>query len=131
MHKIYQVIILKEEFKAFVRTKPELASYVSSGKMTWQKFYELWSLYGDDDKIWKEYGEKQTVNSKNTSDNFNFSSFMDWIKNIDMDSVQKGINGMQKAVELLQGFTTGGTVSEASKSVNNYKPRQLFKKFED
>ena len=48
-----------------------------------------------------------------------------------MDSVQKGINGMQKAVELLQGFTTGGSVSEASKSVNNYKPRQLFKKFED
>ena len=49
------MIILKEEFKVFVRTKPELVSYVSSGEMTWQKFYEIWNLYGNDEKVWEKY----------------------------------------------------------------------------
>ena len=35
----------QEEFKNFVRTKPELIKYVQNGKMTWQKFYDL---YGTD-----------------------------------------------------------------------------------
>ena len=38
----------QEEFKNFVRTKPELIKYVQNGKMTWQKFYELYDLYGTD-----------------------------------------------------------------------------------
>ena len=45
---------------------------------------------------------------------------------MDVDSVQKGINSMQKVIELLQGFTLGSASKEAA-----YKPRQLFKKFED
>lgn len=128
------MIILKEEFKAFVRTKPELVSYVSSGEMTWQKFYEIWSLYGNDDKVWEKYKEKEDSRSSNTSSNnesFSFSSLVDSIKKIDMNSVQKGINSMQKAIELLQGFTSGGAASSASKAASGYQPRQLFKKFED
>ena len=23
--------------------------------MTWQKFYEQWSLYGEDENVWKDY----------------------------------------------------------------------------
>lgn len=128
------MIILKEEFKAFVRTKPELVSYVSSGEMTWQKFYEIWSLYGNDDKVWEKYKAKEDSRSSNTSSNnesFSFSSLVDSIKKVDMNSVQKGINSMQKAIELLQGFTSGGAASNASKAASGYQPRQLFKKFED
>ena len=44
-----------------------------------------------------------------------------------MNSVQKGINSMQKAIELLQGLTIG----KESNATNNYEPRQIFKKFED
>ena len=44
-----------EAFKKFVRTKPELIKYVQSGQMTWQKFYELYDLYGEDEKIWNKY----------------------------------------------------------------------------
>lgn len=121
------MIIIKEEFKAFVRTKPELVSYVSSGKMTWQKFYEIWNLYGNDEKVWEKYKEKNINESKKTSDSFTFSSLMDSIKKVDMNSVQKGINSMQKAIELLQGLTIG----KESNTTNNYEPRQIFKKFED
>lgn len=133
MHKLYQVIILKEEFKAFVKTKPELISYVSKGDMTWQKFYEIWRLYGEDTKVWDKYKESSnTINNKQNknSESFSFSSLIDSIKKVDMDSVQKGIGSMQKAIELLQGFTTKGT-SGTNANSSSYQPRQLFKKFED
>lgn len=124
------MIILKEEFKAFVRKKPELIKYVNSGEMTWQKFYEQWSLYGEDEKIWQAYkGNDKGESSKPKEETFNFSSIADMIKKVDMNSVQKGVNSLQKVIELLQGFTTKDA---ASSSVSKgYEPRQLFKKFED
>ena len=125
------MIILKEKFKEFVRTKPELIKYVSSGKETWQSLFEIWSLYGSDDKVWNNYSsldvkeEKKEVKKEET---FSFQSLMDSVKKLDMDSVKKGIGNIQKAIELLQGLTTkGSTTAQAS----TYTPRQLFKKFED
>lgn len=122
---------MKEKFKEFVRTKPELIKYVSSGKETWQSLFEIWSLYGSDDKVWNNYSsldvkeEKKEVKKEET---FSFQSLMDSVKKLDMDSVKKGIGNVQKAIELLQGLTTkGSTVAQAS----TYTPRQLFKKFED
>ena len=122
------MIIIKEEFKAFVRAKPELVSYVSSGEMTWQKFYEIWNLYGNDEKVWEKYKEKNINESKKASDSFTFSSLIEHLKKVDMNSVQKGINSMQKAIELLQGLTIGKAPSNAA---STYQPRQVFKKFED
>ena len=125
------MIILKEKFKEFVRTKPELIKYVSSGKETWQSLFEIWSLYGSDDKVWNNYSsldvkeEKKEVKKEET---FSFQSLIDSVKKLDMDSVKKGIGNVQKAIELLQGLTTkGSTAAQAS----TYTPRQLFKKFED
>lgn len=122
---------MKEEFKAFVKTKPELVSYVTKGEMTWQKFYEIYNIYGTDDKVWSKYKEEKDVSPNKPSDSFSFSSIIDSIKKVDMDSVQKGIGSMQKAIELLQGFTAGGAAKDAAKSTSSYQPRQLFKKFED
>ena len=79
------MIIIKEEFKAFVRAKPELVSYVSSGEMTWQKFYEIWNLYGNDEKVWEKYKEKNINESKKTSDSFTFSSLIEHLKKVDMN----------------------------------------------
>ena len=44
-----------KEFKQFVSTHPELIKFVNSGKMTWQKFYEMYSLYGKNNEVWKDY----------------------------------------------------------------------------
>ncbi len=122
---------MKEEFKAFVRTKPELISYVSNGEMSWQKFYEIWTLYGDDDKVWEKYKKDKSVNQdQKNNESFSFSSLIDSIKKVDMDSVQKGIGSMQKAIELLQGLVAGKGATSAS-NTSSYQPRQLFKKFED
>ena len=45
----------KELFKNFARMHPELVSYVKNGKMTWQSFYELYDIYGEDNKAWSPY----------------------------------------------------------------------------
>lgn len=120
---------MKEKFKEFVRTKPELIKYVSSGKESWQSLFEIWSLYGEDEKVWSKYSSvsEKVVDNNNKTEAFNFSSLMDSVKNLDMDSVKKGIGNVQKVIELLQGLTTKG----ATDNINTYKPRQLFKKFED
>ena len=131
MHKLYQiirkqVINIKEEFKTFVRKKPELIKYVNSGNTSWQQLYETWNLYGEKNEIWNNYDN--TINEEQTSkkEEFNMSNIADIIKKIDMNQVQKGVTGLQKIIELIQGFSAKEEVS-----TNNYEPRQLFKKFED
>ena len=113
---------MKDEFKKFVRKKPELIKYVNSGKLSWQNIYEQWSLYGEDDTIWNKYTEEE--NKK--SDSFNISAITDMIKKLDVDQVKKGVNSLQKIIELVQGLTLSDT-----KAATSYEPRQIFKKFED
>lgn len=88
----------KDKFKEFVRTKPELADYVKNDSMTWQKFYELYDLYGEDENIWNKYPpQKQT---KRVSD---------LIENINPDSIQKHIESAQKAIEIFSELATKTT----------------------
>ena len=42
----------KENFKNFVRKNPDLADYVLAKKVTWQQLYEIYDMYGEDNKIW-------------------------------------------------------------------------------
>ncbi|MEG2351290.1 MAG: spore coat protein YlbD [Bacilli bacterium] len=114
---------MKDEFKAFVRTKPQLAKYVNSGEMTWQKFFEQWSIYGANSDVWNKYEKEDKVKIE---ESFNFANLVDSLKKVDMNAVQKGLDSVGKAIELFQGF---GTKTPAS--TNKYEPRQLFKKFED
>lgn len=118
---------MKEEFKLFVKKRPELIKYVNSGKMTWQKFYEQWSLYGEDENIWKEYKTLDNINKE--SDSFNISTITNMLKKIDMNQVKKGVNSLQKVVELLQSIVLKDSKSPSKDDL--YEPRQLFKKFED
>ena len=121
------MIIIKEEFKTFVRKKPELIKYVNSGNTSWQQLYETWNLYGEKDEIWNNYSDNINEANENKKEEFNMSNITDMIKKIDMNQVQKGVNGLQKMIELIQGITTKDTVTNNTK----YEPRQLFKKFED
>ena len=109
---------MKEEFKEFVKTKPELIDYVKSGEMTWQKFYEQWYLYGSNSDVWNKYTKKE--------ENFSFSNILNSLKKIKADDVKKGVNNVQKIMEILGGLLVKDEATNAT-----YEPRQLFKKFED
>ena len=54
----------KEAFKIFARNHPELATQVINDKISWQKLYELYEIYGEDGNIWNKYISKNTELSK-------------------------------------------------------------------
>ena len=114
---------MKEEFKLFVKKRPELINYVNNGKMTWQKFYEQWYLYGEDEAVWSKY--------KTSSDKFNLSSFIDTIKKVDMNEVQKGISSLQKGIGYVQDFINNRETKESDTKKSSYEPRPIFKNFDD
>ncbi len=120
----------KAAFKQFVRNHPNLIGYVHEGGMTWQRFYEMYELYGENSVVWDPYQlplkkKEETVVNKSSSKG-TFKDMIQMFKGMDMATVQKGIDGMQKAVGLLQEFTTK-TPSAAS----TYEPRPLYRYFED
>ncbi len=105
----------KEEFKQFVRKNPTLLKHVQSGKMNWQKFYEMYDLYGDNNDVWKEYLVPATASF----------DFMEFLKGIDLDSIQNGVNSIQRVVGLLQDMGNNKTTP------TEHKPRPIYKHFED
>lgn len=113
----------KEEFKAFVRKNPKLIKYVKEGSMNWQKFYEIFDLYGEDESAWKDYLKKEENRKVETTP----TDLLSWIKNVDLDSVQNGMNSLQRVVALLGELTTKSPEAKT----DTYKPRPLYKHFED
>lgn len=111
----------KEKFKLFVKRNPNLLKHVQSGEMSWQKFYEMYDMYGEDNDIWKNYLNDVSVSSAVSAGIF------DIIKNLDFDSIQTGVNSMQRVVSLLQDMT----VHDNKEKKQEYKPRPLYKHFED
>jgi len=113
----------KEEFKSFVKKNPHLISFVKKGEMTWQKFYEIFDLYGEDEEVWKEYIKKEEPKLENKNTNSNF----DFLKNIDLDSIQNGVGSLQRVLGLLGDLSS----KDSSPAKEEYKPRPLYKHFED
>lgn len=108
----------KEDFKKFVQTKPELASYIEDNSMTWQKFYELYDMYGEDEKVWNKYPAKKT------------KKVSDFMNNLDTDSIEKHIESAQKALNFISELTTKGT-DTASTAATTPVERPISKFFGD
>ena len=123
-----------EEFKSFVRKNPSLINYVKNDEMTWQKFYEIYDLFGENNEVWNSYILNTNTNVSNSNINNNssnksnhsLSDIIDMAKNIDVDKVQSGITSLQKALGLVSDLFV-----KDSKPTNNYRPRPLYRSFED
>lgn len=120
----------KEAFKKFVRNHPELVLKVNNGEMTWQKFYQMYDMYGENSNVWNDYIIKST--STNSLTNFtketSVQELINMVKKVDLDTVRKGINSLQKAIGLVQDLGIGNHKEE---SKNTYEPRPMYKYFED
>lgn len=116
----------KEEFKEFIRTKPELVEYIKNKEMTLQSFYEIFDVYGNDEKAWNPYIRKQ-----DETNNISTSKLTDIIKNLNIDEIQKHINTAQKALGVVEDLTAKGsnTITNAIKGPLQSRPLNKF--FED
>ena len=110
-----------DNFKHFVKNNPTFATYIKDGSMTWQKFYELYDMYGEDSTVWDEYKQEK---KKSTT----LNDIVNMAKNIDMDKFQDGVNSLTKAVGLFSDLFANRNTSN---STNTYKPRAIYKRFED
>lgn len=108
----------KDEFKSFVKKHPILLKSVKDGEKSWQDFYEIYDMYGDDEEAWKDY-LTVPVASAATFDLLGF------LKNLDLDSVQESIGSVQRVLGLLQDMSLN------RESTSNVKPRPIYRHFED
>jgi hypothetical protein len=117
----------KQEFKNFVKENPSLIRHVKDNNMTWQKFYEIYDLYGSEHDTWNEYIKKEESIEESGNPETDASDLLGMFKNINLDSVQNGVNNLGRVVGLL-GELTG---KEGAAAKDTYKPRPLYKHFED
>lgn len=120
----------KGEFKEFVKRNPNLIKSVESGKTTWQKLYELYDLYGEENEALKKYLNNTTTNNNNNNSfniGNNFKEFFNLVRGVDLNSVQKGLNNLDKAIDAFKEIIPDktGVVKDL------YEPRPTYKYFED
>mgnify|MGYP004528446445 FL=1 len=119
-----------EDFKTFVRDNPKLINYVKNDSMSWQKFYEMYDLYGSDNKVWDSYLKTDTKEENEEVKSSGIRSFNDiakMAKNMDVDKIQEGITSLQKTISLFADLFVKPTGSTGS----GYTPRPVYQNFED
>ena len=138
------------EFKDFVRNYPGLKDEVSSGKSTWQNFYESWYLYGPDDKQWDQYKAErpaaeestektQVVDSKSDlSGPEMVAQAFEYLQKVDIDKVQKTMGTFQQFIQIFQtmqggkgaaGSAAAGMLGGNAMTKQNYSG--FFSQFDD
>ena len=109
-----------DNFKTFVKNHPSFATYIKDGTMTWQKFYELYDLYGEDNEIWKKYIKDDI------SDQISIKGLLNTLKNINIDSLEENISSIQKAVGLVEELTRETKKEEEKANPKEEKIDKLY-----
>lgn len=115
----------KVEFKEFVKKNSELINFVEKGETTWQKLYELYDLYGENSSCWDKYLKKSSNSSLNTGSTF--KELINLIKGVDLNTVQKGLSSLDKAIDAFKDIIPSTKIS----NTDNYEPSPSYNYFED
>ncbi len=110
----------KDSFKIFVAKHPEFIKYVNNGTMTWQKFYEMYDLYGENNDIWQKYN-----NTEEEKNDLKTSEFLNFIKNINIEKLQSGMESVSRVLSLVS------EIGNKTETKEEYNPRPIYKHFED
>lgn len=112
----------KEEFRTFIKNNPKIINYLKENDSSMQKLYEIYDVYGEDEKIWEEYLKDRS--------SINLNNITNIVKNIDMNSIKGHIDTAQKALSIVQELT--GKVNDGVKAIKKpLAPKPLNKFFED
>ncbi len=107
---------MKENFKKFVKANPKLINYVNDKKVSWQSLYEIYSLYGEDEKIWEKY----VIDNNN-----GIEELVNLFKNINLESIKNIVDGLQKGIGIIQDLTKN------KNDIEEYVPKGEFKNLDD
>ncbi len=113
----------KEQFKTFVKKNPSLINFVNNNEMTWQKFYEMFDMYGESNEVWDKY--IKVVAATTAATTFGLTDVLGFLKNMNLDSVQEGLNSVQRVIGVF------GEMGKKEEKKEEYKPRPIYKQFED
>lgn len=114
----------KEDFKQFVKGNPKLIRYIKNKEMTWQSFYEIYDMYGEDEEAWKPYLSEETEKTKVGN-----IDFMSYLKKIDLDAVQESINSIQRVLGVVSDLTVKNSTNNTT--TTEYEPKPLYKHLDD
>lgn len=103
----------KALFKTFISNHPEILKYIKSKEMTFQDFYEIYDIYGEDSAIWDKYF-KEVDQEK---DEYRLKELSGILKNINIDSIEHHVNNAQKIIGIVQELTK--KTPEVTTSVDN------------
>lgn len=114
-----------ENFKTFVKSRPDLINYVRKKEATWQDFYDMYELYGEDNNVWNKY-----LNNSSQVSNMSLKDIFSSIGNVNMGELQKGITSLQKGINYLQELVKDKPeIPEVRKT--SYEPRPIHKHLDD
>ncbi|MGM9928983.1 MAG: spore coat protein YlbD [Bacillus sp. (in: firmicutes)] len=129
-----------EKFKAFVRKHPSLVQEVRRGIYTWQEIYEDWYLLGEEHDIWRRFrdpgaAEERVQESPEDKkiENEAVSSFLDSLKNVDVQSMQKHVSNLSQALGAISGVISQfqSPPKEKEKEKETSKPKKPFSMHRD
>ena len=109
----------KERFIGFVKNNPALVDYVKKNNTSWQSLYEVYALYGENEEVWSKY-----LNSKENSVN----ELVGMIKNINLESVRKVVDGLQRTISLVQDISGKGETIEPYEKRQKHSEQFLAKR---
>lgn len=101
-----------DNFKEFVSTIPSIRQDVLNGRYTWQQLYELYDVYGEEDKFWIPY--------KNQSNGFDMVGIMDLIKTIDIATLTSSLSSIEKVLTMASGLFVKEDTSTDKRSTKWY-----------
>lgn len=110
----------KEEFKRFASNNKYLVNVVNSGKSTWQKLYETFDIYGEDESIWSTF---KSINKTKEESKLSVKSIIDNIKKIDVDKLEENIGSLEKALGFLESLI--GSKEEKKEEVKKEKKKGI------
>lgn len=85
-----------EEFKQFISTIPSVRDDVLNGRYTWQQLYEMYDMYGKDDKFWMPY--------QNQNNGLDLNGLMDIVKGLDVDALTSSLSAIEKVLTMASGL---------------------------
>ena len=109
-----------DKFKKFVSNHPEFVDYVKKNNVSWQTLYELYDIYGEDDKVWNKYIKNDIKSS------INIKGLLSTLKNINLDSLEENISSIQKAVGLVEELTREDDKKDSEVKAKEEKIDKLY-----